>query len=1105
MSSAAWSLVLFGAPQLTHADRPAKALSRKDAALLALVSLAGPLPTARAASLLWPQAPATGAVNNLRQRLYRLRRDTEARLVEAAASLALAPDFAGLQLPTREALSADSGAWDGELLGAHEYDDHPDFAAWLQQQREAWRARRCEALATLAYEAEQLADWPRALRHAQRLLQEEPLTEHAHRRLMRLHYLRGDRAAAVAAFELCEQRLKDELSLQPSADTLALLVQVERLAPAVLPARSVPPTLSRPPRMVGRDAEIAALGVAAQACQVAWVLGEAGLGKTRLIEELLAQRPGLVYARARPGDAGVPWALLTRLLRELLRRHASAASPAQRPLLARLLPELGDAAPGEGEAQRVLLLRAIEHWLAAARSSGLDGLVVDDLHFADRASLDGLRALIDAESPQAWLLAQRPEELAAGAASALQPLLDLPRLAVVRLLPLAQPALAELLESLALPGLDAQAVAAPLLRRTGGNPLFVLETLRDLLVRGASLADGAARGRPETVQRLIERRLQSLSVDALALARVAAVAGADFSVPLAQEVLRSSALHLADAWRELEEAQLLHELRFAHDLAHEATLRTLPEVIARVVHAQVAAFLEGCGADPARLAWHWQQAGEPGRAGPHFLAAAERARRVGRSDDEAELLDHAVTALSLAGRSAEAFDARCARANAWALSRGVAYADAEVAALVSQAEGDGQRLAALRVRVETLLFAKDAVAAVPAAEAFLALACQAGEPRTLALAAAYAAQALSLVGRHGEALTRLEAARPWVDDEGEAALRFRFFSVLSFARFNTGALADAEAAAVQAEQAAREAHDLGGLHEATSNLAMVQQALGRAGLAVEVARRAASLSDALGLAQVQRTMDALNLGMCHLGAGHYADAVRSLEACVADEATPGPLRVHARSVLALAWTHLAQPARVHQALGGETPPEGLPPAVLALRLLLLRGGLVAPDEVDDRHLPALQAAVHTLGNGLVAGMLQLVQARRAGWGDLLGAARELALSREASLPPLACLARIAWAEALAATCEHDTGREQAGLALEALRGLSYMAVYKPQLWWRLRAAALALGAPALAAQAQADALQWLTGEVLPALPEAWRPAFVERNPINRALLVAARG
>lgn len=1097
-----WRLQLFGAPQLVQPERSALALSRKDAALLALVCLAGPLPTARAASLLWPEATAAGAVNNLRQRLYRLRRDTAARLVEAADSMTLAPDLAGVQWPAPQALAGDSGAWDGEPLGAHDYDDHPDFAAWLQQQREGWRNRRTEALAALADEAERQADWPGALRHALRLLQEEPLAEHAHRRLMRLHYLRGDRAAAVAAFELCEQRLMDELGLKPSAETVALLGQVEQLAPVPLPARGIPPSLSRPPRMVGRAAEIATLASRVASQQVALVLGEAGLGKTRLLEELLAQRPGLVYARARPGDAGVPWAALTRLLRELLRHHGAAAGTAQRPLLARLLPELGAAASGEGEAQRSLLLRAIEQWLAAAKGNGLEGLVVDDLHFADRASLEGLRALVDAEPPLAWLLAQRPEELAAGPATALQPLLDLPGLAVLRLAPLGRQGLAELLDCLALPGLDAQALVDPLLQRTGGNPLFVLETLRDLLVRGAGLADGAAAGHPETVQRLIERRLQSLSPEALALARVAAVAGADFGVPLAEQVLGSSALRLADAWRELEEAQLLRELRFAHDLAHEATLRTLPEAIARVVHGQVAAFLEDQGADPARLGWHWQQANEPGRAGPHYLAAAERARRVGRSDDEAELLDQAIAALGKAGLGAQTFEARCARARAWAHSRGALHAGPEVTMLVAQAAGVDQRLMALRLRAETLLLAKDSDA-VEAAQAFHALALDAGDLRMRVLASACVAEALSMMSRHAEALVLLQGARPWVEEAGDASLRFRFFSVLSSASFNTGALAAAGDAGEVAEQAARDANDLVGLHEAASNLAMVHQGLGRAHVALEVAQRAARLSEALGLASAQRTMDRLNVGMCSLAAGRYADAVDLLETCVAEASTPLPLRIHARSLLAIAWMHLAQPARVPRALGGDALPESLPPVVLSLRALIRYGGLVSAEEADSAQLPALRDVAATLGNSLLGGWVQLVLARGAGWERLCSVAADIVATRELSLPPLAALARVGLVEALLATGRRQEARAQTARAIEALTEVSYMTIYKPQLWWRLRAVALALDAPALAAQAQADALGWL-GHVLATLPDAWRPAFVERNPVNRALLASAR-
>ncbi len=1106
MPGSAWQLQLFDTPQLVHPELPALALSRKDAALLALVALAGPLPTARAAGLIWPQASASGAVNNLRQRLHRLRRGTAARLVEAADAMVLASDLAGLLLPTRDALADDPGAWDGDLLGAHDYDDHPDFAAWLHQQRDAWRHRRAAALASLAYDAERQAEWPRALRLAQRLLQDDPLVELAHRRLMRLHYLRGDRAAAVAAFERCERRLKDELSLQPSAETLALLAQVERLAPVSLPARLVPPALSRPPRMAGRDAELATVSWAWSSGRVVLLLGEAGLGKTRLLEEWQAVQPAQVGARARPGDSAVPWALLTRLLRGLLGRHAAALPEAQRGVLARLLPELGPAAPGEGDAQRVLLLRAIEQWLVAARGHGLGGLVVDDLHFADAASLEGLHALVDAEALPGlpWVLALRPDGLAAESPPALRPLWEVTGLVHLPLHPLGLVALESLLVSLDLPDVDPRALAPALLQRTGGNPLFVLETLRDLLVRGGDPRDGRALGLPETVERLIERRLQALSADALALARAAAVAGDDFSVALAESVLGASALRLADAWRELEAAQLLREQRFAHDLAQEAALRTLPDAIARVVHRQVAAFLARQGPDPARLAWHWQRAGEPARAGPLYLLAAEAARRIGRREDEAALLDQAVACFGAAGVADAVFDARCARANAWVQSRGLAFARGEIDQLVDEADGPVQQLAAWRVQAQALLFARDAAAAWPVTQVFLAAARLSGDEEARALAAGYGAQALTMLGRLDEAQPLLEEMGAASSRRGDGALRFRYHAMSSFLHHHRGRLVQATRSAQQAYELALQAGDLAGQHESMSNLAAMQLGVGQGAEALAAVRRTVGLSQALDLPLLQRAIDSLNLGMASLAVGHYAAAVEALEACAEQPDAPPALREHARTLLAVAWTHLAQPARVRRLLSGDPEGLSLTPPSRALRLLLRHGGMLQAEAADPLALPALCAAAEPLGGGVVWGMARLADARRQGPAALIGLAAAMAEAHDAELPPLALLARVAWVEALVDTDRRALALVEAERALHSLQGMSLLVVYKPQLWWQLHRAMRQVDAPALAARALAGGLEWLSGEVLPALPAAWRPAFVERNPVNRALLAMAR-
>ena len=195
--------------------------------------------------------------------------------------------------------------------------------------------------------------------------------------------------------------------------------------------------------------------------------------------------------------------------------------------------------------------------------------------------------------------------------------------------PLTEPALAELVDSLALPGLHGAALAAGLMRRTGGNPLFVLETLKQAWVEGTMDQLDQAMPRPVSVLRLIERRLTQLSATALMLTRCAAIAGQSFSAPLAAQVLGLHPLALADAWTELEQAHVLHDQRFAHDLYFEVALASVPAAIARHLHGDVAACLDRAGAPPVAagtLALHWLAASEPARAVPHLQRAAQAAQ-----------------------------------------------------------------------------------------------------------------------------------------------------------------------------------------------------------------------------------------------------------------------------------------------------------------------------------------------------------------------------------------------------------------------------------------------------------------------------------------------
>ncbi|MGL6110805.1 MAG: AAA family ATPase, partial [Rubrivivax sp.] len=582
------ALRLVGTPALVPAVGEAIALERKDAALLALLATAGATPRAALAALLWPDVDGEGARNNLRQRLFRLNRVSGCDVVAGGNVVSLADlvmhDLAAL--PAR--LAADPQALAGELLGAFDYSDCAELAAWVDVAREQWRVALCDALAEIAARLEGERQIARALAYAQRLVCVDPLLEHAHRRVMRLYYLLGERSAALAAYDQARAALERGLGVAPGAETerLAELIRSggASASPALGPGSSA---LLWPPRLVGREREWAALADAAAARRTVLVRGEAGIGKTRLLSDFVAHHGAAMLMAALPGDVRVPHALLSRLVRQLVQRMSVPLAPMADWAtceLARIAPELGTASAAPLDALR--LQQAVAELLARRRAGSVALIALDDLHFADDATLDMLPSLTRAPGGEAiaWLMSARSGELprALGRWCAAQ---DTEGPLVMSLGPLDVAAIETLLESLALPQFDAAAWAAPLARHTGGNPLFILETLRAMLAEGSLSRDGVgiALPAPLNIGQLVERRLDQLSAPALKLARVAAIAGPDFSVALAAAVLGQDTLDIADAWRQLEAAQVMCEHGFAHDLIHEATLRSVPAAIARVM------------------------------------------------------------------------------------------------------------------------------------------------------------------------------------------------------------------------------------------------------------------------------------------------------------------------------------------------------------------------------------------------------------------------------------------------------------------------------------------------------------------------------------------
>jgi hypothetical protein len=148
-------------------------------------------------------------------------------------------------------------------------------------------------------------------------------------------------------------------------------------------------------------------------------------------------------------------------------------------------------------------------------------------------------------------------------------------------------------------------------------------------------------------------------------------------------VLEAHPLDIAEPWRELEQAQVLRDGAFAHDLILETARASVPLPIARLLHRRIAAHLAAQAALPDRIAPHWAGAGEWQPRGDAYAAAARRAQAASQRSHEVECWAAPPTPSTAAGRDA-AFDARCASIDALIVVRGVTQAKTAIEALLAR-------------------------------------------------------------------------------------------------------------------------------------------------------------------------------------------------------------------------------------------------------------------------------------------------------------------------------------------------------------------------------------------------------------------------------------
>jgi DNA-binding SARP family transcriptional activator len=1094
-------------------------LAPREAALLAWLAVEGATPRARLAAVLWPDSDEAAQRNALRQRLFQLKRQFGTDLALGATALALAEGVSH-DLADAESLLGDS---------AHDHSDA--FAAWLEQQRQRRRQRSSERWVRDADAAENARDYDTALAWARQILAHEPTSELAHRRVMRLHYLRGDRAAALLAFDACERALKDEVGTRPDAQTMALLAMIESATGSAPPApmRSLPPGLLRPPRLIGREGAVAQVLAPLALGTNVLLLAEAGLGKTRLLEEcadtLAAQGPlRPVTLGARPGDATRPFALLSRVLNALVPdasrvpeadRHALAwASPAFGPTPKRAL----EAGPFEAAVARVL--------------AGPGVLFIDDLHHADNASIELLlRCLAEPASAHGrrWVMAVRPAEVPAALQAwrgsvgvALQP-------AELQLHTLDEAGIAALITSLAVPGLDGATLAPALARHTGGNPQFVLETVKALLLAagngvGAAGSDPAAMFAtfatghlplPATVARLIQQRLRQLSPAALKLARLAAVAGSDFSPGLAAQVLGKSILDLADAWAELEAAGVLRGNAFAHDLVSEGTLETMPQVLAASLHGAVAQWLVAQHGDAARVAAHLVAAGTEREAVPWLMQAAAHASARIQLRDAARFCEQAAAICRRAGDAAGELDALEAAVDALFDVELGEHMEQLLQRLQAMPLAGAQRARALRSVAAVRHFKLQDDEALALGREALALAEAAGQT-ALGLRIRYGlVQALS----HRRELEASEAViapvRAWVAEQGDAVQRLQLacmeaWVALAAERFEPAIRAwqEVERQAAVLERAREQAMAL-------NHLQVCWSLMGRFADGHEAGLREQAIVHRYGLGGTRNIYLDLNLSISALLLGRYAESIAALERAEKGGALDQATLHLRRGLLAL---QLGQPARciaeLQPVLDGSVPAQAavrFNVRLVQLRWLLGQEAAGGPEQAQRLEEAFADAAALAAQTGRVdhAARLALMRGRvpqpespQQRVAQLHEAVR---IAQGNGLRGMEATA-LAWlAQALDAAGDPAQARVTIEAAL-ALRDAGHVADQMPGVELDAMAVELlAATAPARAADVLARALAWLEHTAATEVPEAARHGFLHVHPVHRKLRRLAVG
>ncbi|MCC6190233.1 MAG: AAA family ATPase [Anaerolineales bacterium] len=604
----------------------------------------------RLIGMFWPDRPEPRARRSLSTALWHLRRclpsaaaiESDSQVVGLAPDTPVWVDVEALEAlaarPKLEALETARSLYRGEFLEGLSDD-------WIVNERYRVQELYVQILTLLMTLYAEYGRSGDALQTAQQILCENPLREDAHRSAMLAYARLGRRISALQQFETCRQALQADLATGPAAETLALRQailegQIEPtpaaehgVATPLPPARRDPLDSAALRMLAGRTQELSTLEArwaAAREGRGSLVLlqGEAGIGKTRLVEALseAARVTGgrVLWGRCFEFERMLPYQPVTEALRPLLTTFDVAQwgrlPPWAAAALARLLPDLvpvsASAVASVGGLEATRLFEALALCLSPPVTRWPTLLVLDDLHWASESTLQLLHYLARRlpGTPVLCVTAyrrdasRRQRALAAFAGEVEQE-----RLAqVLPLERLSAAAVADWVRRQSGLGDAAAPLSTWLFQETLGNPFFMIETVRTLFEtdhlrfehgRWAGDLAGISTGAsplPDRISAAVQERVSRLDEQTQSALRLAAVLGREFDFEVFAAAWDQGTDSALESLETLARHDLIEEGRgqsgrdyaFTHHKIQESVYQETPRRRRQRLHARAALVLE---------------------------------------------------------------------------------------------------------------------------------------------------------------------------------------------------------------------------------------------------------------------------------------------------------------------------------------------------------------------------------------------------------------------------------------------------------------------------------------------------------------------------------